>query len=252
MAATIIITLTNDTWVAAGGTFNAQRQGIIDGIDAAQSESQGWDAEVKANMGVAQVVRTSATVCTITLLAAEVADYRITSNEVLTCIIPAAALTTSSIAVTATPTITLTAAAESVAVTGTAGGDGSLETEITDGGQTVILTLTNTVWQASGSDFNDQRQAIIDGLDAAESETLGWNNEVRDEMAVGSVVRTSDTVVTITIAADDVDSYAIADDEVITVTVPKAALVYDVDLVGNQTFTITAEAPAFISTMIIF
>ena len=129
MANTIVITLTNDTWVSAGGTFNAQRQGILNGMDSAQSETYGWDAEVAATgkTGVAQCVRTSDTVCTITLLAAEVAAYRITSNEVVTVTVPAAALTTSGSNVIAPGAFTITAAAESVAVTGTAGGDGALE-----------------------------------------------------------------------------------------------------------------------------
>ena len=30
---TIILTLTDDTWVSAGATFDAQRQAIIDGLD---------------------------------------------------------------------------------------------------------------------------------------------------------------------------------------------------------------------------
>ena len=251
MANTIVITLSNDTWVAAGGTFNAQRQGILNGMNSAQSETYGWDAEVAATgkTGVAQCVRTDDTVCTITLLPAEVAAYRITSNEVVTVTIPAAAMVLASSDVVASGAFTITTGAESVAVTGTAGGDGSLESEITDGGQTVILTLTNTIWAAFSSAVQD---ALIAGLNSAQSETAGWNNQVRDTMATGSAVRTSDTVATITIASGDVGSYAIVDDEVITVTVPKEALVYNVDLAGNQTFTITAELPAFVPTLIMF
>jgi len=251
MANTIVITLTNDTWVSAGGTFDDQRQAILSGMDSAQSETYGWDAEVRAveKTGVGQVARTSDTVCTITLSAAEVAAYRITSNETITVTVPAAALTTSSIDVVATGAFTITAAAESVAVTGTAGGDGSLESEITDGGQTVILTLTNTIWASFTSGV---QQNLIDGLDSAQSETAGWNNQVRDTMATGSAVRDNDTQATITIASGDVGGYKIVSDEVITVTVPASALVYGADLAGNQTFTITAELPDFIPTLIMF
>ena len=46
---TIIITLTGDTWVAAGATFDAQRQNIIDGMDSAQTEEFGWNNVVKGN-----------------------------------------------------------------------------------------------------------------------------------------------------------------------------------------------------------
>jgi len=109
---TIIITLTNDTWVAAGATFNAQRQNIIDGLDSAQSEVTGWNAEVRDNEVVTAVVRTSDTVVTITLSAA--AAYDVTADETITVTVPASALVTSATELTATPTIAVTADAEVV------------------------------------------------------------------------------------------------------------------------------------------
>lgn len=98
---TIIVTLTNDTWVAAGATFDAQRQNIINGMDSAQAEATGWDAEVKAKIAVTDVVRTSSTVVTITLDAE--AAYNITAAETITVTIPSTALTGAA-AVVATPT----------------------------------------------------------------------------------------------------------------------------------------------------
>ena len=102
---TIILTLTNDTFVTAGATFDAQRQNIIDGIDSAQSETTGWDAEVKAKLAVTTVVRTSDTVVTITLSAQS--GYDITAQETITATVPATALTTSVAAVVASPTFTI-------------------------------------------------------------------------------------------------------------------------------------------------
>ena len=104
---TIIITLTNDTWVAAGGTFDAQRQNIINGIDSDGAEAAGWDAVVKATQGVAGVVRTSNTVVTITLDA--FATYDITATETITVVVPSSALVASAIAVTGTPTFSVSA-----------------------------------------------------------------------------------------------------------------------------------------------
>lgn len=104
---TIILTLTNDTWVASGGTFDAQRQNIINGIDSAQSEATGWDVEVKAKQAVTGVVRTSDTVVTITLGAQ--AAYNITSQETITATIPASAVT-GGVAIVASPTFTVSAA----------------------------------------------------------------------------------------------------------------------------------------------
>ncbi|KKN74338.1 hypothetical protein LCGC14_0391390 [marine sediment metagenome] len=103
---TSIITLTNDTWVAAGGTFNAQRQAIIDGFDSAQAEAAGWNAEVRDKELVGAVVRTSATVVTVTWAAA--GAYVITADETITCTVPAAALTTLAVDLIATPTFEIT------------------------------------------------------------------------------------------------------------------------------------------------
>jgi len=104
---TIIITLTGDTWIAAGAaSFDLQRQNIINGIDSAQSEATGWDLVPKALQSVTGVVRTSNTVVTVTLDA--FATYNITATESITVTIPGTALTGGN-AVVATPTFTVTA-----------------------------------------------------------------------------------------------------------------------------------------------
>jgi hypothetical protein len=103
---TIIITLTGDTWVAAGAAFDAQRQNIINGFDSAQSEANGWDAVVKATESVSAIVRTSNTVVTWTLSAFP--SYNITASETITGTIPATALV-GGVAVVATPTISISA-----------------------------------------------------------------------------------------------------------------------------------------------
>ena len=103
---TIILTLTNDTWIAAGaGSFDLQRQNIINGLTSAQSEATGWNLVPKALQGVAGVVRTSDTVVTITLDA--FATYNITATETITATIPATALT-GAVAIVASPTFDIT------------------------------------------------------------------------------------------------------------------------------------------------
>lgn len=105
---TIIITLTNDTFVAAGtGPIGstADTQAIIDGVDSAQSEANGWDVVVKVGLNPAtDVVRTGDTVCTITLPA--FANYNIAVQELITATIPGAVLTDGS-PVVASPTFTV-------------------------------------------------------------------------------------------------------------------------------------------------
>jgi hypothetical protein len=101
---TLIVTLTNSTWVASGTAFDAQRQNILNGIVSAQGEANGWNA-VRSGLAVTDVVRTSATVVTITLDA--LATYSVTANETLTMTVPAGAIA-ANVATVATPTVTIT------------------------------------------------------------------------------------------------------------------------------------------------
>jgi hypothetical protein len=241
---TILVTLTDDSWVAAGATFDAQRQAIIDGLDAASSPTTGWNNEVRDSIGVGSVERTSATLATITLTASEVAGYAIASTETITVTVPAAALT-GGVAITATPTIAITAATESAAVSGTLGGSGGTAAEIVAGEETVIITLTNTTWVTAGATFNAQRQNILDGLVADDSDVNGWNAMA---FAVGDVVRTSGTIATITLSAES--GYAIPSAETVTTTVPATAIVYGASLVAPETFTISPGAFATSGTRV--
>lgn len=84
--------------------------------------------------------------------------------------------------------------------------------------------------------FDAIRQDIIDGLTSAQAEAHGWNIEVKAKIAVTDVVRTSNTVVTITLDAEA--EYDINADEVITVTVPASAMVLGVPLVATPTFSV--------------
>jgi len=234
---TVILTLTNDRWAASGGTFDAIRQDIIDGLDSAQSETFGWNNEVRDKEVVGAVVRTSDTVVTVTLSAS--ASYGITANETITATVPASALAIDTSPVVAAPTFAITNLATTTALTGTV--TTADENDIMGGGETIILTLTNDKWVASGGTFDAVRQDIIDGLDSAQSETFGWNNEVRDKEVVTAVVRTSDTVVTVTLSSSA--GYGISANETITATVPASALAFDTTpVIAAPTFSITDVA----------
>ena len=241
---TIILTLSDDTWLAAGtGPIGstANSQAIIDGLTAATTPTNGWNNEIRdGSLGPTDIVRTSDTVATITVGAD--AQYDIAADETITATVPAAALNISASAVVASPTFDITFnVPATVAVSGTA--DNATNAEIIAGGKTIILTVSNDEWVAAGATFNAIRQDIIDGLDAASSPTYGWNNEVRDVMGVGSVVRTSSTVVTITLPATA--EYDINANESITVTVPASALTEEVSpVVATPAVDITANSTA--------
>jgi hypothetical protein len=117
------------------------------------------------------------------------------------------------------------------------------EADIVAGGKTVIITLTGDTWIAAGAgSFDLQRDEIMQGLDSAQSEALGWNLQVRDLEPVTSVVRTSDTIVTITLGGSPL--YNITAQETITVTVPGTALAGGVDILATPTFTVDLAAAA--------
>lgn len=117
-------TSTVDPWVSVlielkpSTPFANARSAIASGLDSAQSEATGWDAKVKPNIPVANVVRTSNTVCTITLQAQS--DYNITATETITATIPAAALSGGA-QIVATPTFTIGTASGQYTYTGSGG-----------------------------------------------------------------------------------------------------------------------------------
>lgn len=118
------------------------------------------------------------------------------------------------------------------------------ETDIVAGGRTIILTLVNDTWVASGGTFDGQRANIIAGLTSAQSEALGWNNVVKVLQGVAGVVRTSDYVVTITLDAQA--TYDITATETVTVTVPATALNFGIAAVASPTFNVTATGASSI------
>lgn len=217
---TIILTLTNDIWVDAGVTFDNQRQAIIDGITSSSAQTLGWNNLVRdIALQVGDVVRTSDTVVTITL--PPVTGYTITSSETILTTIPSAALSVSNSAVdTQTFTVTAQFPIAQVSLGGTLAGTG--ESNVRTGGFTVTLTIVDDTWVAAGTEFDSVRQIIIDGVTATTDEPNGWNDTVPNQIAVTDVVRTSDTLVTITLPA--VAAYEITVNENIIALIPSSAL----------------------------
>ena len=122
------------------------------------------------------------------------------------------------------------------------------ESDIVTGGKTLIITLTNDTWIAAGAgSFDLQRDEIIAGVTSAQSEATGWNLVPKLSQSLGGVVRTSDTVVTIT--WDAFATYNITATETITVTVPSTAVTGAGAIVATPTFTITAVGGSTVKTL---
>ena len=130
------------------------------------------------------------------------------------------------------------ASGASAALTGTAV-DGVDESDIVAGGETIIITLTGDTWVATVGADNAITTALIAGIDSAQSEAAGWDAVVKANMVYGDVTRTSDTVVTITLAEES--TYSITADETITVTIPATALTAAAEVVADATFDVTNQ-----------
>jgi len=113
------------------------------------------------------------------------------------------------------------------------GGTVLQEADIVTGGEIILIQLTGVTWVTAGPTFDAQRLNILAGLDAASSPALGWNAEVRDKMLAGTVVRTSDTLVTITLTAAALYDLSAIGPETITVTVPASAISGSLPLVAT-------------------
>lgn len=110
-------------------------------------------------------------------------------------------------------------------------------------GGTLIITLTDDEWVAAGEDFEAQKAAILLGIDSDGNEDHGWNAEALSKLDSDDVVRTSATVVTITLPA--VPEYDIEAQEIVTVTVPDTAVVGGVEIEATPTLRIVPDVSGF-------
>ena len=93
------------------------------------------------------------------------------------------------------------------------------EGEVVSGSQTIILTLTNDTWATDVITDAAKLAALRRGLIARDNEAAGWNVKIRAVITSTEVVRTSGTVVTITLPA--AGTYAIDSDENVDIVIPK-------------------------------
>lgn len=232
-----IITLTDATFKSQGtGAIGSSvnTQALIDGFVSDGVEANGWNNALllSATPGISRLSDTEAQLVFTSVASS---GYDITSTETITCTVPAEVLATGTGPIEASNTFDI------VPFTGlsTVAASSTLtEASIIAGSQTITITLDDNVWE-SASLFPAQRQNIINGITSAQSETFGWNNEVRDKLAVTDVVRTSERVVTVTLPATA--AYSVVADETITVTIPSTAMKLQAAIVATPDLTVTFD-----------
>lgn len=99
------------------------------------------------------------------------------------------------------------------------------EDSIPGGGDTLEITLSGAAfWVSSGTEFDAQRQGIINGMtsDQSSDETpTGWDGLIKEGQSVGGVVRHSDRLTILTL--DAFGTYDITRTETISVLIPDDA-----------------------------
>lgn len=135
--------------------------------------------------------------------------------------------------------------APSIALTGTGIVDGLLEAQVVTGGETIIITLTNDTWAPTLGADNAITTAFLAAITGDDAGSNGFDAEVA--LVHGNLVRTSATVVTLTLPATA--GYAIAADETITVAPPATSVVRGV-APSTATFDASIVTVALSGTMV--
>jgi|GEM_PF-2059076 len=215
---TIIITLTNDTWATDVASNTSKRTALLNALTSA-SESKEWKKVVTAlKASPIALLRTSDTVVTITLPTCS--DYNIAADQVVSLTIPRTVLTKATANVIASNTFTISPVNPTAAITGTI--TTATETDIFEGGSTIIITLTDDTWASDVTSNATKRNALLSGM-VASTEDKEWKKVITALKAAPSAVeRTSDTIITITLPA--VNTYNITADQTLTLSIPASAL----------------------------
>ena len=133
----------------------------------------------------------------------------------------------------------------SAAITGTA--TTAVESDIVDGEETIIITLTGDTF-VTGTTSED-------GIAAGISGSASWNSEVRDNTDNTDIVLSTTTVAndTATVTLPAAASYTISADDTITITIPAASLTTSTEaVVASPTITITNETDGTILPLIYY
>lgn len=115
---------------------------------------------------------------------------------------------------------------------------GLVETDIVAGGQSFTIELTGTTWVADVVSDGTKKAALVAGITGNSQDAHGWNVEV----TITDVVRTSDTVVTMTLPASA--GYDITTPEEVSVQIAAALNAANEVINATPNITIDIVTPA--------
>lgn len=223
------------TWHANIGSDSAETTALLDGIVGEALNLTDWDSVVRPALNFNHVVRTDAETCTITLPA--VATYLVPQPEQITVTPPAAAVVGSSVDLLPRKFV-IAEHPVSLAVTGTA--VDATQGQIRAGGRTIILTLTNGVFDAAvGAADNAETAALLGGLSGDGEGDKAFDAEVLTKLDYNDVALSGgNAICTITLDVAAAGAYNPLGDEEITVEVPASIVVDHSTAIETDAFTI--------------
>jgi hypothetical protein len=250
---TISIALTNDTWNTDIINLAAKRDKLFGSFPAPVGDSE-WTKVInalKAAPDPSKVLALSSDKRTLTITLPAVPDYLISSAQTikvdysnwttvpLLIITDALATNQPNLSFTINPSFS-TATLEGTVMTTTP----LTETNIFQGGQTIVITLNNNTWLTGVDTIQAKINTLIDGFTAA-SDTASWNL-VKTELKAGGVKLTNPNVLTITLPS--VSGYNISADQTVTLNIPSTLLAYNYPVtITPNSFTITADSAVTVS-----
>ena len=226
---TIILDLTGDKFAGDNATLKT-----IFLTSFSNGGASSWDTQVLSGI---TVNKDNSKKATITLPAA--AGFDISASTTITPAIAPAAFQIHTVTDINTIPASFTILNDAVtAILGGTAAGGATETEISTGGETITLTIRNDIWALTLGQDNAISTAFLAGIKG----TLDpW--VITDLMDYTNIVRTNDTVVTVTLPAD-ID-YALGANEAIRIDIPATSFENTSAPVSiNPAFTVSNQATA--------
>lgn len=239
---TLELTLTGGRWATDITTDTTKRNALFEGI-IASSEATEWAKVINALKLEGQAAVSLDSVTKLTVMLPAVSGYNIINPQNITVTIPAASVQGALSPIPVTPGFQVKAAAVAV-MTGTVISTPPTETDIANGGKTLIVTLTNAQWEPDIASSAAKREALYEGL-TADSEPTEWAKVVAALKAgpASLISRNSNTQITVTLPP--VVGYDISTSQKISLNITAAAITGTaVSVTAAPSFTVSYHVPA--------
>lgn len=238
---TLVITLTDGQWVTDIKTNSSRRSALYAGL-VASTETTEWAKVISALQAAGETAITRTSDTAITIILPTVSSYNITSNQYVTANIPAACIIGAKALLIAGNTIIIERVATAT-LSGTAVGSSVTETDIKNGGKTIVITLNNANWVENITTNEDAKKALFDGFVADVENDTQWAKVVSAlKNGQGSVTKTQTNVITITLPSASTYDLSAAK-QTINVTVPTVAAIGTSFSIGSTNSLVINSTP---------